>query len=105
MPAPPINFSQIRSHRSSQNTAFEELTRQLVLASLPATTVQVDHRGPGADGGVEILVHLANGSMWGWQSEYFIDGFDTSQVDQLKESFRRALTSFATLTKCYIASP
>lgn len=105
MPPPAISFSQIRSHRSSQNTAFEELTRQLVLASLPAGMIQIEHRGPGADGGVEVLVHMADGATWGWQSKYFIDGFDISQVGQLKKSFLSAVNSYATMSKYYVAIP
>jgi len=105
MVAPSINFSQIRSHRTSQNTAFEELTRQLVLADPPADAAGIEHRGPGADGGVEILVRFADGATWGWQSKFFIDEFDTSQISQLQKSFRSALASYPTLRKYFVAIP
>jgi hypothetical protein len=105
MSAPAINFSQIRSHRSSQNTAFEELTRQLVLASPPSNMTQIEHRGAGADGGVEVLAHLADGTALGWQSKYFLDGFGTSQASQLKDSLSSALSSYPSLTAYYVAIP
>ncbi|MBX4956012.1 hypothetical protein HJB76_11000 [Rhizobium lentis] len=57
---PDINFRNIRKHRSSQNDGFEELTRQLVLAEPPEGATEIEHRGPGADGGVEIIVRGAS---------------------------------------------
>nr|WP_201010217.1 hypothetical protein [Rhizobium rhizogenes]QCL09656.1 hypothetical protein pC5.8a_164 [Rhizobium rhizogenes] len=100
-----INFRNIRKHRSSQNDGFEELTRQLVLAEPPDGAIEIENRGPGADGGVEILARFADGRVWGWQSKYFTDGFDTSEVKQLKKSFSAALENFPTLERYYVAIP
>jgi hypothetical protein len=105
MPSPTVDFRRIRSHHSSQNTGFEELTRQLVLANPPTGHTDIEHRGPGADGGVEILVRFADGTCHGWQSKYFVDKFDAGQVAQLKESFESALTNFPGLTRYVIAIP
>lgn len=105
MPNPDINFRNIRKHRSSQNDGFEELTRQLVLAEPPEGATEIEHRGPGADGGVEIIARFADGCVWGWQSKYFTDGFGSSEVNQLKSSFSAALTNFPKLERYYVAIP
>ncbi|MCF1474460.1 MULTISPECIES: hypothetical protein [Rhizobium/Agrobacterium group] len=103
--SPDINFRNIRKHRSSQNDGFEELTRQLVLAEPPEGATEIEHRGPGADGGVEIIVRFADGRVWGWQSKYFTDGFGSSEVSQIKTSFSAALTNFPKLERYYVAIP
>ncbi|MDZ5454710.1 hypothetical protein [Labrys sp. ZIDIC5] len=105
MTAPNINFRNIRKHRSSQNDGFEELTRQLVLAEPPENHTSIESRGPGADGGVEILVRFLDGRIWGWQSKYFLDSFGTSEVAQLRKSFSAALTNFPQLERYYVAIP
>ncbi len=105
MSNPDINFRNIRKHRSSQNDGFEELTRQLVLAEPPEGATEIEDRGPGADGGVEIIARFADGCVWGWQSKYFTDGFGSSEINQLKTSFSAALTNFPKLERYYVAIP
>ncbi len=105
MQSPDINFSNIRKHRSSQNDGFEELTRQLIQAEPPTGYSSIENRGPGADGGVEILVRFPSGRVWGWQSKYFPDGFGPSEVAQVKKSFSSALKNFETLEKYVVAIP
>jgi hypothetical protein len=110
LPHPAIDFRTIRAHRGSQATGFEELTRQLLLAERPSRATSIEHRGPGADGGVEVLVKLSDGTSWGWQSKYWLDGFGESQVQQAKESFQSALAHYGPdakgrLTKYVIAVP
>lgn len=105
MTTPDINFRNIRKHRSSQNDGFEELTRQLVLAEPPENYSSIENRGPGADGGVEILVKFPGDRVWGWQSKYFPDSFGASEVAQLKISFSAALVNFPKLERYYVAVP
>jgi hypothetical protein len=105
VPSPDINFRNIRKHRSSQNDGFEELTRQLVLAEPPEGATEIEHRGPGADGGVEIIARFVDGRVWGWQAKYFTEGFGSSEVNQLKTSFSAALENFPTLERYYVAIP
>ncbi|MDL2405200.1 hypothetical protein PY650_05940 [Rhizobium calliandrae] len=105
MPNPDINFRNIRNHRNSQNDGFEELTRQLVLAEPPEGASEIEHRGPGADGGVELLARFPDARVWGWQSKYFPDGFGSSEVGQLKKSFKSALSNYPKLEKYYVAIP
>src|SRR5215208_118488 len=107
--APAIDFSQIRPHRGDQATGFEELTRQLVLAEPLSNVQDVEHRGSGADGGVEVLVRFNDGTSWGWQSKWF-DALGVSQIAQLKGSFGSALKSYGAddkgrLTKFVVALP
>lgn len=103
--APDINFHSIRPHRLGRDGAFEELTRQLVLADPPVGFATIENRGPGADGGVEILVKFSNSSCWGWQSKFFLESFGNSEVQQLKKSFESALESTPLLQKYFVAIP
>ncbi len=105
MTLPDINFRNIRKHRSSQNDGFEELTRQLVLAEPPENHASIENRGPGADGGVEILVKFPDDRVWGWQSKYFTNSFGASEVAQLRKSFSAALANFPTLERYHVAVP
>ena len=86
------------THRGDQATGFEELTRQLVSAEALSNVEDIEHRGPGADGGVEVLVRFKDATSWGWQSKWF-DGLGTSQIDQLKDSFKSALKNFGASDK------
>ncbi len=105
MNSPDINFRNIRKHRNSQNDGFEELTRQLILADPPEGNSEIEHRGPGADGGVEVLARFPDGRVWGWQSKYFPDSFASSEIEQLKKSFRSALKNIEKLERYYVAIP
>lgn len=102
---PSINFHNIRSHRSGKDDAFEELTRQIILANPPKGHSRIENRGPGADGGVEILVLFPDGSCQGWQSKYFLERFGGSETGQLRESFRSALENNPRLVKYTVALP
>lgn len=76
-----------------------------MLAEPPENYASIENRGPGADGGVEILVKFADGRIWGWQSKYFPDSFGASEVAQLKKSFNAALKNFPQLERYYVAVP
>jgi len=105
MALPDINFHNLRKHRTSQNDGFEELTRQLVLADPPNGYDSIENRGPGADGGVEILVRFPDGRVWGWQSKFFLDNFGSSEVGQLKKSFKSALDNYTNIERYIVAIP
>lgn len=105
MSSPTINFSNLRLHNGSQHTALEELTRQIVIAENYPDIKKIEHRGQGADGGVEIEVKFEGGYSWGWQSKWFPKDFSTSEVSQLKKSFKSALKSIPSLSKFYVAIP
>lgn len=105
MSNPTINFSNLRIHNGSQHAGFEELTRQIVLAENYPNIKKIEHRGQGADGGVEIEAKFEDGCSWGWQSKWFPKDFSTSEVSQLKKSFKSALKSIPNLTKFYVAIP
>ena len=76
-----------------------------MLADPPENHASIENRGPGADGGVEILVRFPDGRIWGWQSKYFPDSFGASEVAQLRKSFSAALTNFPRLERYYVAVP
>ena len=105
MNSPTINFRSLRIHTGSQNMGFEELTRQIVIAENYPEVLKIEHRGPGADGGVEILVQFQDGTAWGWQSKWFVDAFGSNETAQLKKSFRSAFKNFPNLSHYIIAIP
>ncbi|MBU1347520.1 MAG: hypothetical protein KKA16_11315 [Alphaproteobacteria bacterium] len=100
-----INFRAIRPHGADQRIGFEELVRQLLIANPPQSCVHLEHKGPGADGGVEVLMHRSNGRVWGYQTKFFVDGFAASQISQLWDSFRSALASHPTLDRYIVVLP
>lgn len=76
-----------------------------MLAEPPENHASIENRGPGADGGVEILVKFPDGRTWGWQSKYFPDSFGSSEVAQLRKSFNAAMANFPQLERYYVAVP
>jgi hypothetical protein len=104
MAAPGIDFQKIRTHCGSQDCGFEELICQI--ASLePRPTSDVFYRkGQGADAGVECFVRHANGTETGWQAKWFWK-FGASQVSQLDESIKQALSKHPKLRKYIVCLP
>lgn len=105
MPSPTLSFRNIRPHNSDQRIGFEELVRQLLIANPPDRCAYLEHKGAGADGGVEVLVHRNDGRAWGVQTKFFIDAFASSQITQLWSSFRSALTAYSNLDRYIVALP
>lgn len=106
MPADPtLDFKQIRPHRGDRKLALEELTRQLIVVSPPPGMIRFEHKGPGADGGVESLVYFADGTCWGYQTKFFLDAFGSSELSQVKSSWSKALESYPTLTRYIVGIP
>jgi hypothetical protein len=66
----PVDFKSIRSWRSSQNQAFEELCFQLRDPTPPNASL-VKTGSP--DGGLEWYFRFNNGVEWGWQAKYSFD--------------------------------
>jgi hypothetical protein len=93
----PIDFSEIRPYRGSQNQAFEELVCQIVRRTVAAddrTWRRLD--GAGGDGGVEAYYDPPGGRV-GLQAKYFTR---TAVIGwtQIRDSFRAALVNHPTLT-------
>ena len=102
---PTIDFRTLRPHHHDRKLAFEELMRQLLVADPPAGCLRFEHKGPGADGGVETLAYLADGSCWGYQSKFFLDQFGASEMNQISGSFRAALAAYPALSRFVVAVP
>lgn len=100
-----LDFHRLRAHRGSQAFGFEELLRQSLILDPPAGCQRLEHKGAGADGGVEVLAHMADGSAVGYQSKYFIETFAAAQIAQIRESFRQALTAYPQMTRYVVAIP
>lgn len=106
MPAEPsLDFRQMRPHHGDRKLALEELTRQLIVVAPPPGTVRFEHKGPGADGGVESLVHFADGTCWGYQTKFFLDAFGSSELAQVKSSWSKALDSYPNLARYIVGIP
>ncbi len=103
--SPAIDFQRIRAHRGDQRLGFEELMRQLLVANPPKDSVRLEHKGAGADGGVETLAHLHGGKQWGFQSKFFPVTFGAGQISQIRSSFRAALASYPEMIGWTLAVP
>ncbi len=102
---PTVDFRTLRPHQHDRKLAFEELMRQLLVADPPAGCLRFEHKGPGADGGVEALAHLSDGSCWGYQSKFFLDRFGASEIEQISGSFRAALAAYPSMSRYVVAVP
>lgn len=102
---PTIDFRQIRPHHDDRKLSLEELTRQLLIAAPPAGMVRFEHKGQGADGGVESLVHFADGTCWGYQTKFFLDAFGSSELNQIKKSYNSALASYPCMSRYIVGLP
>lgn len=100
-----IDFQRIRPHHGDQRLGFEEFMRQLLAASPPAGSTRLEHKGAGADGGVEVLAHFADGTQHGYQSKFLTQPFTSREVGQLRTSFQSALTSYPAMTQWTVALP
>src|SRR5690606_31137404 len=97
-------WNKLRSFNSSQHNAFEELVCQLAnTESIEKKKKYVRIAAP--DGGIESYVELENGEIYGWQAKFFLNSFNTSQWQQIGDSFKEALNNYPTLTKYYICCP
>lgn len=56
------------------------------------------------DGGVEATLKNADGTVWGWQAKYLFR-LSSSEISQLDESFRAALSEHPTLTRYVFVMP
>lgn len=62
-------------------------------------------KGPGPDQGLECVRRYPDGKETGWQAKFFIDKFDSGQVDDLNDSLTRALAAHPTLTRFIACLP
>lgn len=84
---------------------FEELCCQLAALENPAEGSSFIRKGPGADQGLECYRTYADGYEVGWQAKYFINGFESGQVSNLKDSLKRALAAHPQLRKFVVCLP
>ncbi|QLB12724.1 hypothetical protein EV697_101414 [Bisgaardia hudsonensis] len=97
-----VDWKNIKSYESSQNTAFEEVVCQLAYNENKENGKYIRVKAP--DGGVESYLILDNGDEIGWQAKYFFDIQD-SQFTQIKKSFETAITKHPKLKKYYVCCP
>lgn len=100
-----LNFSGIREHRGTQPGGFEELCCQLAALEDPAEGSRFVRKGSGADQGLECYRTYADGHEVGWQAKYFMNGFESTQVEDLAESLQRAMTAHPQLKKFIVCLP
>jgi hypothetical protein len=102
---PEVGFSRIREHRGTRHGGFEELCCQLAALDDLAEGSSFMRKGPGADQGLECYRTYADGSEVGWQAKYFLDGFGSVQVQQVKDSLAHALAAHPKLKKFILCLP
>ncbi len=100
-----LDFAHIREHRGTQMGGFEELCCQLAALEHPAEGSQFVRKGPGADQGLECYRTYSDGHEVGWQAKYFMNGFDTTQVNALTESLQRAMAAHPQLETFIVCLP
>lgn len=99
-----MNWHNLRPWSGSQNTAFEELCRQLArYEQAPPGSTFTPKGAP--DAGVECFWRLPNGDEWGWQAKFFRSTPGSSQWRQLNDSVRKALEKHPRLTRYTICLP
>jgi len=84
---------------------FEELCCQLAALEDPAEGLRFVRKGPGADQGLECYRTYADGREVGWQAKYFMNGFESTQVENLAESLQRAMAAHPQLKKFIVCLP
>src|SRR5215468_1556996 len=97
-----INFKSIAARCGSQPNAFEELCCQLARRTCAGSMFDRFH-GAGGDGGVECIVHLADGTLTGWQAKFVFDVEDL--IAQANDSLETALSVHKNLTKYIVCFP
>ena len=100
-----LDFARIREHRGTQSGGFEELCCQLAALEDPAPGSRFLRKGVGADQGLECYRTYADSSETGWQAKFFMGGFGTGQVSDVRDSLQRALNAHPRLTKFILALP
>jgi hypothetical protein len=98
-----INWQNLRSWGSSQNTAFEELCCQLAFYEKVPEGSKFIRKGT-PDGGVECFWTLPNGNELGWQAKFFTS-VEASQWEQLDDSVQTVLAKHLKLVSYTICLP
>ena len=98
-----INWQNLRSGGSSQNTAFEELCCQLAFYEKVPEGSKFIRKGT-PDGGVECFWTLPNGDELGWQAKFF-GSVEASQWKQLDDSVQTVLAKHPKLVSYTICLP
>jgi hypothetical protein len=78
------SFDHLRAWDGEQSRAFEEISFQLLKASVPAGTRAIRTGNP--DGGVEWYATFPDGTEWGWQAKHVhgIDALLTAMTGSVK---------------------
>lgn len=91
-----MEWTKFNTHGESSNRAFEVMCN--ILFESWCKSEYKDHmkyfsfvNGSGGDGGVEAYATLDSGEVIGVQSKWFPDKMDTSQFNQIEESFNTAV--------------
>jgi len=100
---PDIKFKSIAARCGRQSNAFEELCCQLARRTCAPGLVFERFHGAGGDGGVECAVHLADGTLTGWQAKFVFDVEDL--IAQANYSLATALSIHKNLTKYIVCFP
>lgn len=106
----PMNWSNFQTYNDAPTKAFEILCNQLFenwckeeyKANLTSFHVV---NGAGGDGGVESYAVLSSGEIIGLQAKWFPDSISSSQIGQIKNSIKTALTMRPQITHYIVCLP
>lgn len=99
-----INWSNIRTIDSSQQTGFEEFVCQLAKKENIPNKKQFIRNGT-PDAGIECYWLLNNDEEIGWQAKYFLNSFTGTQWTEIKDSVLTALDKHPNLKKYILSVP
>lgn len=99
-----IDWKYLRTIDGSQQTAFEELCRQLAYyENVPKESKFFRIGAP--DAGVECYWKMPNEEEIGWQAKFFTSPPNENQWKQIDKSIRTALEKHPNLTQYYVCLP
>ena len=105
-----MEWSNFQLHGDAPTRAFEALVGMLFERWCKreySTQIRrfVFVNGDGGDGGVEAYAELAHGDVLGLQAKYFRASLSSSQLNQIKESLKTAVTNRKCLVSFVVAIP
>lgn len=91
-----MNWSKFNTYNESPNTAFETMCNQLFENWCKREYKKevkefIINNGSGGDGGVESYAVLNDGVIIGLQAKWFPGNIQSSQISQIKDSFKTAI--------------
>jgi hypothetical protein len=99
-----IDFHNIRPINGDLREGFEEFVTQLARKEKVPQGKRFIRKGR-PDAGIECYWELENGTLWAWQTKYFISSPGGTQWKQISDSVKTAIKNYKNITKYFIVMP